>query len=699
MDSRWLTAAEYLGMRLKELGVTHLFVVPGDYNLPLLDGLAAVPGLTLVNTANELNAAYAADGHARSQGLGCVVTTFLVGALSAINGTAASYAEEVPVLSVVGVPGTSQYATSSAPHHSLGNLEDISQEVDCYKPVTVYQSILRSLKDARYIIDKALLKALNHRKPVLLEVCRDVALLPHPSFGRRGAKLEPFARPVRPCNEDSLRAAAAAAAEWLADKQRPLIVVGRRARHYKEQLLEFAEASGYGVVAVADGKSFFPEDHPQFIGTYFKSFSDPASISETVAASDALIFAGVCFHEFNWPSVPDNATHERGLILYKARAVLALTRAFTMVPTSRMLPALAARVARNPGALAYFAGRPAVPPALPHSGPDFTAPDDAPLKTEQVYDEIKALLRTPGYDMIMDTGDGLWRATSMKLAKGNSYECQWLAGNIGPALPAGLGFSLGAATRTGNRCVVVIGDGGLQMTAQEIGTYARFGSTAIVVVVNNDGYLIERTLSPIVHASYNYVNRWDYTAVASAMCNGHGRYKVMRATSLDEARAAFAAAVELTDHFVFIEAVVSKTDAAPAAGMVRRQFQGAFFSSFPLYKERLQAEFGPDFVRATAGIAAKRAMSESISDALAAAALSPRTSLEGRGPLGLPVDIPNGGGDTGRGSRAAGGSAFDNGPSMPTIDSIGSMVSLVGSGDASSSGLAASPHNPSTLGL
>ncbi len=40
--------------------MTHLFVVPGDYNLPLLDGLAQVPGLTMVNTSNELNAGYAA---------------------------------------------------------------------------------------------------------------------------------------------------------------------------------------------------------------------------------------------------------------------------------------------------------------------------------------------------------------------------------------------------------------------------------------------------------------------------------------------------------------------------------------------------------------------------------------------------------------------------------------------------------------
>ena len=47
-----------------------------------------------------------------------------------------------------------------------------TRQVDCYKPVTVYQTILRSLKDARYLIDKALVKLLQHSKPVLLEVCR-----------------------------------------------------------------------------------------------------------------------------------------------------------------------------------------------------------------------------------------------------------------------------------------------------------------------------------------------------------------------------------------------------------------------------------------------------------------------------------------------------------------------------------------------
>jgi hypothetical protein len=50
----------------------------------------------------------------------------------------------------------------------------MSQEVDCYRPVTCYQTILRNFTDARYLIDKALTKAMKHRKPVLLEVCRYV---------------------------------------------------------------------------------------------------------------------------------------------------------------------------------------------------------------------------------------------------------------------------------------------------------------------------------------------------------------------------------------------------------------------------------------------------------------------------------------------------------------------------------------------
>lgn len=80
------------------------FGVPGDYNLQFLDHVIDHPTLRWVGCANELNAAYAADGYARMSGAGALLTTFGVGELSAINGIAGSYAEYVPVLHIVGAP-------------------------------------------------------------------------------------------------------------------------------------------------------------------------------------------------------------------------------------------------------------------------------------------------------------------------------------------------------------------------------------------------------------------------------------------------------------------------------------------------------------------------------------------------------------------------------------------------------------------
>ena len=92
------SVSRYLLDRIAAAGVRHVFGLPGDYNLTFLDEIEAHPGLRWVGNANELNAAYMADGYARVNGLGVVVTTYGVGELSAMNGIAGSYAENVPVL-------------------------------------------------------------------------------------------------------------------------------------------------------------------------------------------------------------------------------------------------------------------------------------------------------------------------------------------------------------------------------------------------------------------------------------------------------------------------------------------------------------------------------------------------------------------------------------------------------------------------
>ncbi|KAK6850384.1 pyruvate decarboxylase (predicted) [Apiospora arundinis] len=92
------TVGDYLAERLSQLRIFHHFVVPGDYNLTLLDKLDANANLNEVGCTNELNCALAAEGYARCHGIGVCIVTFSVGAFSAFNGIGSAYAENLPVI-------------------------------------------------------------------------------------------------------------------------------------------------------------------------------------------------------------------------------------------------------------------------------------------------------------------------------------------------------------------------------------------------------------------------------------------------------------------------------------------------------------------------------------------------------------------------------------------------------------------------
>jgi len=99
-----ITITEYLLKRLNELNVNHLFGIPGDYILPFFDVLVdrqPETGVTHVGSKNELNAAYSADGYAKINGFGAAAVTYGVGALSATNGIAHSFAENTPTILIL----------------------------------------------------------------------------------------------------------------------------------------------------------------------------------------------------------------------------------------------------------------------------------------------------------------------------------------------------------------------------------------------------------------------------------------------------------------------------------------------------------------------------------------------------------------------------------------------------------------------
>ncbi|MEI9983862.1 MAG: thiamine pyrophosphate-binding protein [Aliidongia sp.] len=175
-QSRNPTVAGHLLNRLAEIGVHHLFGVPGDFNLAFLDAVIAHPQGSWTGNANELNAPYAADGYARCKGAGAFLTTFGVGELSAINGVAGSYAEYLPVLQIVGAPSAASRENRELLHHTLGNGR-FDQFATMAREVTIAQALLTKT-NAVAEIDRVLAEMLTHRRPGYIVLPTDVVGAP-----------------------------------------------------------------------------------------------------------------------------------------------------------------------------------------------------------------------------------------------------------------------------------------------------------------------------------------------------------------------------------------------------------------------------------------------------------------------------------------------------------------------------------------
>ena len=98
------TAIQYVLSRLKNLGITDVFGVPGDYAFPINDAICADKDMRFIGSCNEVNAAYSADGYARVKGLGAINPTYGPGELNAIGGIAGAYAEHVPIFHLTALP-------------------------------------------------------------------------------------------------------------------------------------------------------------------------------------------------------------------------------------------------------------------------------------------------------------------------------------------------------------------------------------------------------------------------------------------------------------------------------------------------------------------------------------------------------------------------------------------------------------------
>ncbi len=541
------TVGDYLLNRLAELGVSEIFGVPGDYNLEFLDHIVAHPAIRWVGNANELNAGYAADGYGRLRGMSAVVTTFGVGELSAANAIAGSYAEQVPVVHIVGGPSKDAQATRRALHHSLGDGDfehffRISREITCAQANLMPAS-------ARREIDRVLSEVREQKRPGYILLSTDVARFPTEPPDA------PLPRYTGGTSPRALSLFTEAAGELIADHQLTVLadlLVHRLQVVDKLEALLAADVVPYATLMW--GKSLLDESSPNYLGIYAGSAS-AEPVRTAIEDAPVLVTAGVVFTDmvsgFFSQLIDPARTIDIGQYQSSVAGVV-----FAPLEMDAALDALAGILTRR-GVTSKPVTSASDELALNEGPGTAEAPArDDPLTQQMLWNRLCDAL-TPGNVVLADQGTSFYGMADHRLPQGVTFIGQPLWGSIGYTLPAALGAGLAEPDR---RTVLLTGDGAAQLTIQELGTFSREGLSPVIVVVNNDGYTVERAIHGET-APYNDIVNWRWTDIPNAL--GVADHLAFRAHTYGELDDALTAAAQHKDRMVLVEAVLPRLEIPP----------------------------------------------------------------------------------------------------------------------------------------
>lgn len=531
-----MTIGDFLLRRLKEAGIKHLFGVPGDYNLALLQQLYDTAALRWVGTCNELNASYAADGYARLNGLGALLVTNGVGPLSAINGVGGSCSEHVPVICISGSIPLRSMDRGLGMHHTMAD-GSFDHFLRAYAPVTAAQARLTP-RNAANEIDRLILTAWREKLPVYMEVPSDIAYL------EIEVPTDPLVLAQPPSDPERLRSCVAAIAARLIAAKSPAILVDADAGRFgvASDLMELAEKIQAPVAAINAAKAVIDETFPRYVGIYAGRASEPG-VRETIEASDCLLSIGyrpieVTTGDFT-ASLPANTIHARG---YSVDIGEDNYQAVTLEQVLRGVIDAVPQVAKH----AVIRATTAVPGMHMNSS--------AKLTQAAYWQAIQGYLR-PGDVLYVDNGTS-FVILGLKLPQKCTFVGSINWGSIGYSVGALLGALTAAPER---RHILLIGDGSFQVSAQELSTILRHDHKPVILLINNGGYTIERGYLGR-NETYNDVANWAYADLPKVFSPRTSARSFVVRTVSDLQKALSAP----NDTMVFVESVMDSCDAPTA---------------------------------------------------------------------------------------------------------------------------------------
>jgi TPP-dependent 2-oxoacid decarboxylase len=505
-----MSIGEYLIRRLQDYGIGHVFGIPGDYVLQFYSMLDRSP-IQVVTTTREDCAGFAADAYARVHGMGAVCVTYCVGGLSLCNSVAGAYAEKSPVVVITGSPGLKERGNNPLLHHMV---RDLRTQYDVFEKLCIAGTELTDPRMAFYEIDRVLHAAARYKRPVYIEIPRDmvgvVPEMPH-RFEDTHSTSDP----------EVLAEAVSEAERWLNSCQRPVIVGGVEIHRFalQDELLSLAEGSQVPITTTMLGKSIIPEVHPLFVGLYEGAMGNSV-VTRFVEESDCLLLLGTFMTDINLGIYTANLDPAK--CIYATSEQLRIRHHhYHNVLLPDFIRELAARRPKPP--------RRSIPKVPSLATEKFVLKADEKIGVSRLIARLNESLNDETV-VIADIGDALFAATELVIRGRTEFVSPAYYTSMGFSVPAALGAQM---ARPDLRTIVIVGDGAFQMTGSELSSLIRHKFPAIIIVLDNGGYGTERYLHPGTF-TFNDIQPWAYHKLPEVYGGGRG-YLVRTEGEFDEA--------------------------------------------------------------------------------------------------------------------------------------------------------------------
>ncbi|HBF32901.1 thiamine pyrophosphate-dependent enzyme [Rhizobium sp.] len=554
------TVADYLLTRLKQLNVTDVFQIPGDYVKHFTQALEHFDGINTIAGINELDATYAADAYARTRGLAAVSLQYGVSTFSALNAVAGAYVERSPIVVISATPGddarniTTMYDVLF--HHSTGNL---NADQNVYENVTVKAITLSTNVGADAAIDDLLIEALTHRRPVYIACYKEVWGMPCPAPSDGPLKARTLHSPAL-----ALDTVVEAAWAQITAAKSPLIFAGVEILRFglSNLLQQLIDASGFLYTTTSLGKTVLDEGGEKFLGTYSDAASIPA-VRDAIADADCVLTLGAIITD----------DYLNFIETKYAQMVLATTDGarvgyfkYADVTMKDVMEGLLAKFKASPDypIKAIAPAQPKYPQPWADNNDPVYNHDPNILTFNRFFQHSTKFLQEHDLwkDIVMTYGvsSSLYVATNAYGLKQGSFVSSAAWQCIGFETGAAAGAQLGS----GKRAWAVAGDGGFMMMCQSLSTLARNKLNAVIFVMSNKVYAIEQVYVDMdafkpgpehQFDAFDLLPTWDYMALAKAF-GAEG----LRVSTPAELEAALHHIKDVKDHPILVEVVIPEKD-------------------------------------------------------------------------------------------------------------------------------------------